>query len=244
MGGAQAIVAVSTIGPRVPEKRKGIVMNILRVVLGISVFAAFVICGCEPVEPSVAEPKLGPNAAPVNEIREDGLVLEWMVMVFSVKSGGERTQSEDYFISTFEKDYLAPLGGEAKAVLAADTTVCYKDEAGNELTAKCERATAELNGWLGSEWDETNAGRKIAYAFCYLRSDKPQTVKCYFGCDDEGKIWLNGELVHESLIPRSCEDRDDSFTMKLKKGLNPLLVKTSQRTMSWVFVFEAYAAEE
>jgi len=232
-------------------------MRKLQAVVCTSILAGLLISACAPTEeapvagkqpapePAPGEPAAAAEAPePTNDIRPDGLVPDWLVMVFALKPGGERTQDEEYFLSTFKKDYLGPIGGEAKAVLTDETKVAYKNEAGEDQTATSEAASVEASGWLSSEWDPELAGRKITYAFCYLRSDKPQEVKCYFGSDDEAKVWVNNKLAHETYEQRSCAARDDSFTVQLKKGLNPVLVKTSQRTVSWVFVLEVYAEEE
>jgi len=209
----------------------------------VSILAALAVTGCEEQAVTEAAPAEIELAGPINEVRADGLVADWMVMVFNIKSGGEREQDEEYFIKTFDADYLAPIGGEAKAVLTAKTVVPYKDESGQDQKATASQASADAIGWLSSEWDEASAGRRIAYAYCVLKSDKPQKVKLYFGSDDEGKIWVNGELVHKTYDARSCESRQDTVTVDLKKGLNSMLVKTSQRSVSWVFALEAYAAK-
>ncbi len=228
-------------------------MRTLRTILCVSVLAGLVVSGCAPAEQAPLEAKQAPPVQPAppaepseatNDISPDGLVEDWLVMVFNLKPGGERSQDESYFIESFDKDYLEPIGGESSAALSGETTISYKNEAGEDQTAKTEIATVEASGWLSGEWDSELAGRKVVYAFCHLRSDKPQKVKCYFGSDDEAKIWVNNELVHKTYVDRSCAARDDTFTVELKKGLNPLLVKTSQRTVSWVFVLEVYPVEE
>jgi hypothetical protein len=163
-------------------------------------------------------------------------VADWAVVVFTLKESSARDQTEDYFRGTFDTDYLAPVGGQDKAVLTAGTTVAYKDEAGSEQQAKVSLSKADLDGRLGGE---EGPGRKVIYAFCNLRSDKAQKLQCYFGSDDEANVWVNGQLVHKTYVARGCEDRQDSFTAELKAGLNPMMVKVSQRSASWVFVLEA-----
>lgn len=215
-------------------------MKSLLKTLAFVMLAGMLISGCGPTKESAGLAKAVKVAGPVNDVRADGLVANWNTMVFTVTSESDRSKAEEYFKKTFDKDYLTSLGGEAKAVLATGVSVKYKNADGNELTATVEPVEANAVGWVASEWDEGQAGRKVPYAFCYLRSDKPQKVKCYFGSDDEAKIWVNGKLVHKTYEPRSCEARTDEFTVELHKGLNPLMVKTSQRSASWVFVLEVY----
>jgi len=222
-------------------------MRAITNVLAVSLLAAFLVTGCEPVEPAKpasAEAEPAAQKLPVNEVRDDGLVPNWNVLVITVNPESDRNQPDEKFLESFKKDYLASIGGEAKAVLAEGVKVTYKDETGAEQTAEVEVAMTNSIGWLSSEWDDALAGRKVAYANCLLKSDKDQAVKCYFGSDDEGMVWVNGKLVHETYDARSCEARQDEFTVQLKKGLNPVMVKTSQRSVSWVFVLEVYPAEE
>lgn len=228
---------------------KGITMRSLTKVLALSVLVAFLAAGCEPeaVEPAKPAPAAAAPAAdklPVNEVREDGLVPNWHVAVITVNPESDRNKPDEEFVASFKKDYLASIGGEANAVLAEGVTIAYTDEAGTAQKAAVEPGMTNSIGWLSSEWDEALAGRKVAYANCLLKSDKDQTVSCYFGSDDSGKIWANGKLVHEIYDTRSCEAREDEFSIELKKGLNSLMVKTSQRSVSWVFVLEIYPAEE
>ena len=205
--------------------------------------AAALTTGCEPTPApeSGAEAKL--SAGPANDVKKDGLVPNWAVIVFDIKTTSDREQSEDYFRATFDKDYLEPIGGQAKAALAEAVTVAYKNEAGEDKTAAAKAAEADWDGLIASEWSDDSAGRKIAYGFCTLRSQKDQKVTCYFGSDDEANVWVNGKLAHEIYEARSCEPRTDEFTVDLKKGLNTVMVKASQRSASWVFVLEVMPAE-
>ncbi|MGD8501019.1 MAG: prolyl oligopeptidase family serine peptidase, partial [Phycisphaerales bacterium] len=84
---------------------------------------------------------------------------------------------------------------------------------------------------------------RLAYAFCYIDSDRDQTVTSYFGSNDDAKVWVNGELVHEYPLPRSCKARQDTFTFRLKRGLNPVLVKICERWGDWAFVMEVLTDE-
>jgi len=220
---------------------RGTVMKTLPKVLAVLVVAAFLTAGSEPVEaagPAARDVKPAAQSLPINEVREDGFVPNWHVMVFTVNPEADRNRSEEKFVASFRKDYLAALGGQAKAALAEGVTVSYKDEAGRERTAKVEVSMTDSISRLASGRQGGHMGRKIAYANCLLKSDKDQTVTCYFGSDDEAMVWVNGKLVHETYVPRSFHARTDKFSVDLKAGLNPLMVKTSQRSLSWVFALE------
>ena len=220
-------------------------------VLAVAAMAALLIQGCG--EQSSSSPATAPAAAEaeavssakgaVNDVRPDGLVTDWNVMVFTVTTVSDRNKSDEYYKETFDKDYLASMGGEAKAVLVPGAKAAYKDGSGAAMTAEAEAMEANSLGWVASEWGDDLLGRKVAYGSCVLKSDADQAVTCYFGSDDECKVYVNGELAHESYDSRACESRQDEFTVNLKKGLNPVMVKTSQRSQSWVFVLEVFPEE-
>jgi len=145
------------------------------------------------------------------------------------------------FQNTFRPDYLAPIGGQAKAVLTPGATVAYKDLHGDKQVATARAVRANKDGVVASAWRRETLGRRIGYAFCYLRSDTDQQVRCHFGSDDEARVWINGKLVCENDAPRELRARDDSFDVRLTKGLNPVMVKASQRSGTWAFKLEAPA---
>ena len=115
-------------------------MSKMRAILAVLILAGFVVSGCEPAaeaptKPKVAAAETPKPAAPVNKLRSDGLVADWSVVVCTIKAGagGDREETPpEYFRSTFDKDHLASVGGEAKVVLAPGLKVAYKDEAGKD----------------------------------------------------------------------------------------------------------------
>jgi len=179
---------------------------------------------------------------PVNNLIASGLVTRWNVAIFAVNAKPDRTKTDEYFRSTFDKDYLAPLGGEGKCVLTAGASVKYADETGAEKAAEVVPISANLISWILAPKGEANGGRRVAYAFCYIESDKDQKADFYFGGDDEANVWVNGAPVLKTYAARDAQARQDAFTVDLKKGLNPVLVKASQRSLNWQFVLEALPA--
>ena len=143
------------------------------------------------------------------------------------------------FKDSFAPDYLKPIGGEGQAVIKGDTEVSYSDLAGGDQVVKAQPLAAAEDGMVSSEYSDANIGRRVAYAFCCLRCDKAQKVQCYFGSDEEACVWINGKLVLRKEWPHQFMERDDSFTADLAAGLNPVMVKVSQRTALYAFKFEA-----
>jgi len=85
------------------------------------------------------------------------------------------------------------------------------------------------------------AGKRVAYAFCYIQSDKPQQVRCYVGTDDSAKIWVNGAEKLEVWKPegRACHRGENTFSFEAKEGLNSVLVKVEDHGGRWEFIVEA-----
>ena len=76
---------------------------------------------------------------------------------------------------------------------------------------------------IGSETNSSN-NNHIIYGSIILDSPREQNTNMFFGCGDRVKIWLNGELVYQSLIWRRAGNYHDFFPVTLKQGTNVLLV--------------------
>jgi hypothetical protein len=164
-------------------------------------------------------------------------------MVFCLTRDASVPLGSGGFRAVFDKDYLEQLGGESKARLSLETSVSFRDENGVEQTANVSPGKAKGDGVLASQWRIADPGRKITYAFCYLRSEKAQKAYCHFGSDDD-KVWVNGDLVYKNYRNRRCKVREDKFTIDLRKGLNAVMVKVAQRTQSWIFALEIYTPQD
>ena len=81
----------------------------------------------------------------------------------------------------------------------------------------------EMLDEIGSQVNTNNKNR-IIYGSVILDSPRQQHTNMFFGCGDRTKIWLNGELVYQSLIWRRAGNYHDFFSATLKQGANVLLV--------------------
>ncbi|MCX7699665.1 MAG: c-type cytochrome, partial [Gemmataceae bacterium] len=66
-----------------------------------------------------------------------------------------------------------------------------------------------------------------AYALTFVYAPAAQKVKCLTGSDDQMRLWVNGQLVHEHASNRGAAPDTDSFEVELKAGWNPVLVKVT-----------------
>jgi len=74
-----------------------------------------------------------------------------------------------------------------------------------------------------------------AYAATRLYSPDARSVQLRIGSDDEVKVWLNGELVLNSNVPRFAAMDQDIVHVNLRSGTNEILVKVCNRTGYWGF---------
>jgi carboxyl-terminal processing protease len=75
----------------------------------------------------------------------------------------------------------------------------------------------------------------IAYAATQVDSPAARDVQLRIGTDDEAKVWLNGNLVLNSRVPRFAAIDQDIVSAHLRAGRNEILMKVCNRTESWGF---------
>ncbi|MHC4799592.1 MAG: glycoside hydrolase family 172 protein, partial [Planctomycetota bacterium] len=75
------------------------------------------------------------------------------------------------------------------------------------------------------------------YAYTEVISPDVRKTKIYVGSDDTIKIWLNGQQVHSFNKPRGCAADQDRIPVNLKKGRNTILLKITNYTGPWGFMF-------
>lgn len=75
----------------------------------------------------------------------------------------------------------------------------------------------------------------VAYAYSSFRAKQPGEAYLSLGSDDGVRVWLNGKLVHESLVGRSFIYNQDTVKVTLSAGINRLLLKVAQVRGPWIF---------
>jgi WD40 repeat protein/serine/threonine protein kinase len=75
----------------------------------------------------------------------------------------------------------------------------------------------------------------VAYAVCYLFTDKKlDGLKMLVGSDDQAKIYLNGNVIHEHHVGRGLTPDEDTIdNVTLKAGRNVLIFKVVNTWMDW-----------
>lgn len=75
----------------------------------------------------------------------------------------------------------------------------------------------------------------MAYAFTYVHSPETLDAVLAVGSDDGVAVWLNGEEVHRNPAGRPYTSREDRVPIRLREGVNLLLLKISQGSHGWCF---------
>ena len=176
---------------------------------------------------------------PVHNLNENKYILEWLVAGTFPNPATDEPLPDGTYHYGFYTDFLKSLGGETKAMFNDSTTIRYADQHGVVHVIHTQLIQAGKNGIIDFDNMFNKPDQQVAYAFCYLNSDKAQTAWFRFGSDDGAKVWINGELVHQNYVARSLRYGDDRFRATLKPGLNPILVKVEDRVREWGFVIEA-----
>ena len=184
------------------------------------------------------------TAKAVNNLKPSGIIENWLILGPFPNPKASSDNLEKISRTGFSVDYLKTIGGESSVQISRDTEVAYLDESGNNVKVKSFEEESNRNGKIDFNhiFSENNNNLKIAYAFCWLYSEEDLKIYCYLGSDDSAKIWINGVSVYDKWLPegRSLIREQDNFTAKLKKGLNPVLIKVENLTGEWGFLLEIY----
>ncbi|MBU7004747.1 MAG: hypothetical protein HXS50_04220, partial [Theionarchaea archaeon] len=77
----------------------------------------------------------------------------------------------------------------------------------------------------------------LAYALCYMESERATKGKILMGSDDGVKVWLGNALVHELDVVRGAEPADDVVPIDIDAGRTAILLKVCNHRGSWGFYF-------
>ena len=75
-----------------------------------------------------------------------------------------------------------------------------------------------------------------AYGYTEITWNRDEEVTAGIGSDDGIKIWLNGETVYSEEAQRSCQGVAQVTKLRLRKGINRVLVKIDNYIMDWAFL--------
>jgi CubicO group peptidase (beta-lactamase class C family) len=170
-------------------------------------------------------------------VTPEGVLRDWVVIGPFPNPREQGTPDR----KSFDTDYLAGIGGEARARLTPTTEVAIAGPAGESvrLAAKSVKLAGPVLDFVEHYKDSDH---KLAYAYTEVAASRDGEVLFLVGSDDGAKVWVNGKKVFEVLPPtgRPLTPKQDRLKVKLRKGANGILVKVENGLGQWSLSLEAY----
>lgn len=159
---------------------------------------------------------------------------------------GERLDSDTDFLAAASGGRITEQRAATHGVIQGTSVGSNRWTPGKIAASGSEMNIADMLEEIGSEANTDNNTR-IIYGSVILDSPREQEVNLFFGCGGRVKIWLNGELIYQSLVWRGrgqAYDYQDFLPVTLKQGSNALLVAIDDGNGWWTafFGFEEGAA--
>jgi hypothetical protein len=73
----------------------------------------------------------------------------------------------------------------------------------------------------------------MAYAYTELESPDARKITLTLGSNDGAKLWVNNEVVYNVDVGRTAVADQTFLEVRLKKGINKILVKVENLGASW-----------
>ena len=195
-------------------------MHMYIAVLCLASVSALIV-GCEGIAakaPACSAKRLGPY-----ELDADGFITNWLV-VGPFPNPGERPDNEGFHI-----DYLKEYGGEENHVPADGMQIAKED--GTKLKWAPYEATYDSRidffsvEHLGLDYEEDDI---LTYSACWLECERNMNVQIRVGSDDGYKLWVDHKLIGQEHVYRAAEQDQESYDIKLSKGMHLILIKVDQ----------------
>jgi hypothetical protein len=142
------------------------------------------------------------------------------------------------FDATFEKGLATVFPPES----GLDADAAYDGKNGKKVVWQNVQRDVQpgddLTGEFFVQFDKIFGGRvydAVAYGFTYLHAPREIDAVLAIGSDDGVAVWLNGAEVHRNQIGRAYSPKQDRVPVKLKAGVNTLLLKVGQGGGDWGF---------
>ncbi len=154
---------------------------------------------------------------------------EWTVSGPIQLQPGNHSDLTQEHIPGFETDYLVSIGGERNPNIVNGQSISVN---GNTLIFKDIVATDSV-----ISLDDFISKEDIVCAYMYREINSPNDQVCFLslGCNDGGRVWLNGTQIWDRPEPRGVTADDILLPVLLKKGKNTLLFKVEERANVWAF---------
>lgn len=133
-------------------------------------------------------------------------------------------------LNAFNSDWFAAAGADSVRPREGDR---------QRIDEKTELAWEKVRSRDGLVDMQTGVPKDYVVGYAWTEFTVPAATEAWLGLgsDDGVKIWLNGELVHDSWIRRPSRVDDDVVPLHLKAGANRMLIKIQNMTIDWSFIY-------
>lgn len=126
-------------------------------------------------------------------------------------------------------DYLSASGGEGRMRARIGEVAANRPEG----PVRWQASSPDQDGLIDFTKVWPREGRAIAYAYAELEADVERYVVATIGSGNNIQVRLNGEVVYENRLSRKPAPDKDTLVLRLRKGVNPLLVKVEGGSSYW-----------
>jgi carboxyl-terminal processing protease len=169
------------------------------------------------------------------------------------EQGDERKAAEHYQAIGFVDGSAWRLVGPFDNAEGTALDTPYVPEQGVDFAQEYEGKTGTVR-WLAYAGQQRNGfidfgstlrpnQWTVGYAATRVDAPEARDVQLRIGSDDEVKIWLNGNVVLDSNVPRFAAPDQDIVPVHLQAGRNEVLVKVCNRTGAWGFYLRVTDAQ-
>jgi hypothetical protein len=95
--------------------------------------------------------------------------------------------------------------------------------------------SSHRKGWVDLNALFSPNDKVLAYGLAEVAAPKAMDVKLWFRRDDGLTVWLNAAPVYDVHGPHGAATKEFSTDAKLRKGINYILIKSSEGTGPWEF---------
>jgi hypothetical protein len=133
-------------------------------------------------------------------------------------------------LNAFNSDWFAAAGADS---------VRPKEGDRQRIDEKTELTWQKVRSKDGLVDMQTGVPKDYVVGYAWAEFNVPAATDGWLGLgsDDGVKIWLNGELVHDSWIRRPSRVDEDVVPLHLRAGANRMLIKIQNVTIDWSFLY-------
>jgi HEAT repeat protein len=126
-------------------------------------------------------------------------------------------------------------GWDTEFIGEPDVSVVARYMSGKSRVAWKPVTTKDPDGKVDLRASVSKRDRCIGYAYAEVTVDEPTDAVLLIGADDSERVWVNGRKVFETFRARGLSVDEDRVPVRLKAGVNKILLKLYQETEGWEF---------